>query len=137
MTSVAVWLLTACGVVLVLIGGFFLAARPPLLPEDARYMGSTVGDLIDVVPALSGWLRRVFWVLGGFVATTGILVVYVARTSLRTSSAGGLVVLTAAGVTSVGCMTVVNYMIRSAFRWALLALSATWASGLLLGVAAR
>lgn len=137
MTSVAVWLLTACGVVLVLIGGYFLAARPPLLPEDARYMGSTVEDLIDVVPALSGWLRRVFWVLGGFVATTGILVVYVARTLFSTSSAGGIVVLTAAGVTSVGCMTVVNIMIRSAFRWALFALSAMWALGLLVGVAAR
>ena len=137
MASVAVWLLTACGVVLVLIGGFFVAARPPLLPEDARYLGSSVEDLIDVVPALSGWLRRVFWVLGGYVATTGILVVYVARTSLGTSSAAGIVVLTAAGVTSVGWMTLVNFMIRSAFRWALLALCAMWAVGLLVGVAAR
>ena len=137
MTTVAVWLLTACGGILVLIGGYFLAARPPLLPEDARYLGSTVEDLMDVVPALSGWLRRVFWVLGGFVATTGILVVYVAQTSLSTSSAGGLAILTAAGVTSVGWMTVVNFMIRSAFRWALLALAAMWAVGLLVGVAAR
>ena len=137
MTSVAVWLLTACGVILILIGGYFMAARQPLLPEDARYMGTTVEDLIDVVPALSGWLRRVFWVLGGFAATTGILVVYVARTSVSTSGAGGLVVLTAAGVTSVGWMTVVNFMIRSAFRWALLALAAMWAVGLLVGVAAR
>ena len=137
MTSVAVWLLTAGGVILVLIGGFFLMARPPLLPEGARYLGSSVEDLINMVPALSGWLRRVFWVLGGFVATTGILVVYVARTSLGTSSAGGLAVLTTAGVTSVGWMTVVNFMIRSAFRWALLALSAMWAVGLLAGVAAR
>jgi len=40
-------------------------------------------------------------------------------------------------VTSVGWMTVVNFMIRSAFRWALLALSAMWAVGLLVGVAAR
>ncbi|WP_411283542.1 hypothetical protein, partial [Lapillicoccus sp.] len=63
--------------------------------------------------------------------------VYVARTSLDTSSAGGLAVLTTAGVTSVGWMTVVNFMIRSAFRWALFALSAMWAVGLLVGVAAR
>lgn len=93
MTSVAVWLLTAGGMILALIGGF--------------------------------------------VATTGILAVYVARTSLDTSSAGGLAVLTTAGVTSVGWMTVVNFMIRSAFRWALFALSAMWAVGLLVGVAAR
>ncbi len=137
MSSVGVWLLSACGVVLVLIGGFFVVARPPLLPEDARYMGSTVDDLVDRVPALSGWLRRVFWVLAGFVAATGVLVVYVAQTELRAASDGGLAVLTAAGVMSIGWMTVVNFMIRSAFRWALLALSAMWALGLLVVLVAR
>lgn len=137
MTSVAVWLLTACGVALVLIGGFFLMARPPLLPEDARYMGSTVEHLVDVVPALSRWLRRVFWVLGGYIITTGLLVVYVARTGLSTGSAGALAVLAVAGLTSLGWMAVVNFMIRSDFRWALLALAGIWALGLLVAVAAR
>ena len=32
--SVAVALITACGVVLVGVGGFFLVVRPPLLAED-------------------------------------------------------------------------------------------------------
>jgi len=63
--SLAAWILMACGVALILIGLFFLAARPPLLPEDARFMGSTVEHIVDAVPALSTWLRRVFWVLGG------------------------------------------------------------------------
>ena len=69
MTSLAVWSLTACGIVVFLIGVYF-------------------------VPALGGWLRRVFWVLGGFAVTTGILVVYVARTEMSTNSVGGLVILT-------------------------------------------
>lgn len=58
-TSVAAWILTTCGVALVLIGGFFLALRPPLLPEDARFMRSTAQQIADAVPALSIWLRRV------------------------------------------------------------------------------
>lgn len=60
MTSVAAWLLTACGGALVLIGSFFLTVRPPLLPEDARFMGSTAEQVVDAVPGLTRWLRRVF-----------------------------------------------------------------------------
>ncbi|WP_295692977.1 hypothetical protein [Lapillicoccus sp.] len=137
MTLVAVWLLTACGSVIFLIGAYFIAARPSLLPEDARYMGSTVEGLIDVVPGLSGWLRRVFWVLGGFAGTTGVLVVYVAQTSLSSNRVSGLLVPAAVGAGSVGWMTVVNFMIRSAFRWALLTLCGLWALGLLAGLTAR
>lgn len=137
MTSVATWLLTACGVALVIVGGFFLVARPPLLPEDARFMGSTAERIAEAVPALTTWLRRVFWVLGGYVATTGFLVVYVASTGVRSGDAGALAVLAVAGLTSLGWMTVVNFMIRSAFRWALLVLAGVWVLGLLIAVAAR
>jgi len=45
---------------LVLIGSFFLTVRPPLLPEDARFMGSTAEQVVDAVPGLTRWLRRVF-----------------------------------------------------------------------------
>jgi hypothetical protein len=134
-TSPGAWLLTACGATLVFIGGYFLAARPALLPEDARFMGSTVGHIVAAVPTLSSWLHRVFWVLGGYIATTGVLVVYVARTGVRTGSTGALAVLTVAGFTSIGLMSAVNFMIRSAFRWALLGLAGMWALGLLLAVA--
>ena len=132
MASIASWILTVCGAATVLIGAFFVAARPPLLPEDARYMRTTVGAIVGVVPELSSWLRRVFWVLGGYVATTGLLVVYVSRTGAATGSAGTVAVLTVAGVTSIGWMSVVNFMIRSDFRWALLALDGLWMLGLVL-----
>lgn len=45
-------------------------------------MGSTVDHILQAVPALSMWLRRVFWVLGGYVATTGVLVMYIANTGV-------------------------------------------------------
>jgi hypothetical protein len=135
--SLAAWILMACGVALILIGLFFLAARPPLLPEDARFMGSTIEHIVDAVPALSTWLRRVFWVLGGYVATVGVLVVYIAGTGVTTGSAGALAVVAVAGVTSIGWMSAVNFMIRSDFRWALLGLDGLWILGLLLALTAR
>lgn len=74
--------------------------------------------------------------LGGYFATSGLLVVYVALTGLRAGDTSALVVLGAAAVTSVGWMTVVNFLIRSHFRWVLLALDGLWAIGLLLAATA-
>lgn len=137
MISVAVWVLTGCGVALVLIGVFFLVVRPPLLPEDARYMGSTVEDLAVLLPGLSRWLRRVFWVMGGYIIATGVLVLYVTRTGFSDGGPGSLAVLAIAGLTSLGWMTAVNFVIRSDFRWVLAGLACMWAVGLLVAAAAR
>ncbi|WP_404380343.1 hypothetical protein LL946_10365 [Knoellia locipacati] len=136
MTSIAAWLLTICGISLVGIGGFFVLARPALLPEDARFMNSTRREISDAVPGLGRWLRRVFWVLGGYVAATGFLVLYVANTGLRAGSAGALAILALSGVASLAWMTTVNFLIRSDFKWALLCLDLVWALGLLLAAAA-
>lgn len=137
MTSLAAWLLTACGVALIFIGGFFVALRPPLMPEDARFMGAPADAILGAVPALSDWLRRVFWVLGGYIASTGVLVVYVASTGVRTGSVAALVVIAIAGVMSIGWMSVVNFMIRSDFKWFLLGLDCLWVLGLALAAATR
>lgn len=137
MTSLAAWTLTGCGVALVLIGVFFLAFRPPRLPEDARFMGSTVEDLTEAVPALVRWLQRVFWVMGGYIATTGLLVIYIANTGVRGGTTAAIVVLAAAGIASIGWMIAVNFMIRSDFKWALLGLGGMWALGLIFATAAR
>lgn len=107
------------------------------MPEDARFMGVAAETIFGAIPRLGIWLRRVFWVLGGYVITTGLLVIYIANTGVRTGSVGALLVIAVAGVTSVGWMSVVNFMIRSDFRWALLGLDSVWALGLLLAVAAR
>ena len=137
MTSLAAWILTGCGTSLVLIGVFFLAARPPLLPEDARFMGSTVEHLAEAVPALTRWLQRVFWVMGGYIATTGLLVVYIANTGVRSGAPAATVVLAAAGIASIGWMAAVNFMIRSDFKWALLGLGGLWALGLTFAATGR
>lgn len=76
-------------------------------------MGSTVEHILGAVPALRMWLRRVFWVLGGYIAATGVLVVYVATTGARTGSASALAVVTVAGAMSAGWMSAVN-----SGRWA-------------------
>lgn len=119
MVSLSAWLLTFCGIGLVGIGGFFIAGRPPLLPEDARFISSTPEEISGAVPGLGNWLRHVFWVLGGYVATTGVFVLYVANTDLRSSSDGAITVLAITGMTSLGWMTVVNFLLRSDFKWAL------------------
>ncbi|HZM55894.1 MAG TPA: hypothetical protein VFC03_12805 [Acidimicrobiales bacterium] len=72
MKSIAVWLLTICGISLVGTGGFFVLARPAPLPEDAQFVSSTTEEISHAVPGLGPWLTRVFWVLGGYVATTGL-----------------------------------------------------------------
>lgn len=59
------------------------------------------------------WLRRVFWVMGGYVATTGVLVLYVANTGLRAGDAGALGALALASATSLGWMDAVNFMLGS------------------------
>jgi len=135
MISLAAWVLTVCGAALVAIGAYFIVARPPLLPEDVRFMGSTVGHIVDAVPALSTWLRRVFWVLGGYITTTGILVVYVSETGVRSGNTGAVALVAVAGLTSIGWMSVVNFMIRSDFRWLFLGLDGLWVLGLVLAVA--
>lgn len=137
MTSLAAWLLTGCGVVVLSIGAFFLTARPPLLPEDLRFMGATAESITAALPALSRWLRRVFWVLGGFISTTGVLVIYVANTGIRSDGLNAVLVLGAAGITSLGWMTVVNFMLRSASRWGLVAVDGFWTISLVIAVTAR
>lgn len=136
-TSLAAWLLTGCGVALVLIGGFFLLLRPPLMAEDARYMGVTIENVDRNIPRLGTWLRRVFCVLGGYIVTTGVLVVYIASTGVRAGNVGAVVMVAVAGITSVGWMSLVNFMIHSDFRWALVGLDGIWVCGLVLAVAAR
>lgn len=136
MASLSAWVLTFCGIVLVGIGGFFIARRPALLPEDDRFIGLTTEEISGAVPGLANWLRHVFWVLGGYIATTGVFVLYVANTDLRSGSGGAIAVLAVAGMSSIGWMTVVNFLLRSDFKWALLALDLVWAVGLVLAVAA-
>lgn len=126
-------LLALCGLILMGIGGFFAVARPALLPEDARFIGMSAPQVHDAVPGLAGWLDKVFWVLGGYVFTSGLLVCRLARTSFRRRDRGAWSAAALAGMTSVGVMTAVNFLLDSDFRWPLLAFALLWITTLTLG----
>lgn len=132
MTEAGTWLLAACGLVVVCIGVFFVAFRPPLLPEDRRYLDAPQEALDAVLPGLARWLEKVFWVMGGYMVATGILTIDLALTGVHDGSNTAWVVAAAAGVVSVGLMAMVNFMLRSDFRWPLLMLASLWATSVLL-----
>ena len=75
---VASWMLIACGGWLVALGFYFIILRPPLLPEDARFMGATLAQIHAAVPTIDAWLKKVFTVMGGFMAGAGVLTLFVA-----------------------------------------------------------
>ena len=79
---ISTWILMSCGVWLVGLGLYFIFLRPPLLPEDPRFMGTTLEQLQASVPGLARWLNKVFGVMGGFMASTGVLTVFVASVAL-------------------------------------------------------
>jgi len=137
METVAAWLLTLAGVVLVLMGAYFVLIRPSLLPEDVRFMRTTEATVLESAPDLSRWLKRVFWVMGGYITSTGVLVVYVANTGIRAADFGALAVLTLVWATSIGCMALVNLLIDSDFKRPIVGLALIWAVGLALAAAAR
>jgi len=68
---ISTWMLIACGIWLIGLGLYFIALRPPLLPEDPRFMGATLEQIRTAIPGLEGWLKKVFTVMGGFMAGAG------------------------------------------------------------------
>jgi hypothetical protein len=73
-------LLVLFGAALMLMGLYFALLRPPLLPEDLRYLGASQAQLDSIAPQLPAWLKQVFRVMGGYVAATGVLTIALAAT---------------------------------------------------------
>ena len=76
-------LLALNGIILMGLGLYFVFLRPPLLLEDPRFMGTTLAEIQTSLPSLLIWLRHVFWVMGGLMFATGLLLLYVAQTTFR------------------------------------------------------
>ena len=53
--------LALVGVILSGMGLYFIFIRAPLLPEDLRYMGSTLQNVNDNISGLSSWLKKRFF----------------------------------------------------------------------------
>ena len=121
-------LLAGSGILLIGVGVYFLVLRPPLLPEDIRYMGLTPAELQSIGPRLALWLTQVFRVMGGYVTATGVLALTLALTSFRDHRAVAAAGAGLAGGLSIGLMAVVNFMIHSDFKWVLLGMALVWAA---------
>jgi len=63
-----------CGLIQVGMGLYFVFLRPSLLPEDTRYIGMSLEEIQVAVPGLLDWLEKVFWVMGGYILATGLLI---------------------------------------------------------------
>ncbi len=125
-------LLALCSLVLVGMGGYFALGRPALLPEDARYIHASVPAIQSTLPGLARWLDKVFWVLGGYMVTAGVLSCYVAVTAFRQRAPGAWAMAALAGLTSIGLMTAINFLLDSEFKWLLMLLAGLWALALVL-----
>jgi hypothetical protein len=123
-------LLLLFGVALVGVGIFFIVLRPPLLPEDMRFIGLSLAELRSEHPRMADWLLHVFRVLGGYAAAAGILTVTLAATSFRRHEGLAMVGALLGGAVSIGWMAIVNFVIDSDFKWILLGIALLWASAI-------
>ncbi len=126
--SVAIFV--TCGLWLVALGLYFAVLRPALLPEDLRYIGGSVGLGLVSLAGLERWLNRVFIVMGGFIAASGILTMFIALSTVASRRKGTGVVLAVAGLATVATMSWTNVVIESQFRWLLLAPAVLWCAGI-------
>ena len=124
--------LTLGGFLLAGMGIYFVFLRPSLLPEDSKYISLSLSAIQNNTPGLSVWLQKVFWVMGCYIFTTGLLTMYVAQTSFRTRTQGAFIIVSIAGVTSIGSMTILNFILQSDFKWVLLAFTIPWIISLVL-----
>lgn len=124
--------LVSGGLFLVARGIYFIFLRPPILPEDYRYIGTTFSAIQENIPKLSVWLQKIFWVMGSYIITSGLLIIYIALTSFRTRTKGAFIIITVAGLTSIGFMTIVNFIINSDFKWVLFVFALPWLIALIL-----
>ena len=114
------------GFILIGVGVYFVFLRPPLLPEDFSYINTSATEINNSLPGLPIWLKKVFVVLGGYIITTGLLICYIAITSGSKRSIGLFTMIFFAGLTSIGLMTVINFIIDSDFKLILLLFTIPW-----------
>lgn len=132
---ISTWMLIVCGVWLVGLGFYFIVLRPPLLPEDLRFMGTTLAQIRTGVPGLESWLQKVFTVMGGFMAGAGVLTVFVAIVAMPPRLKGTAWAIGLSGALSVVLMSTNNFVLHSDFRWLLLVPTLVWLAGFVFYIA--
>jgi hypothetical protein len=119
------------GFALIAMGLYFILIRPPLLPEDLRYIGMGAEQAQAAAPGLAAWLGHVFRVMGGHIIAAGILTVTLAATSFRRRKKGAALAAGFSGLASIGLMVATNFLIDSDFKWLLLGIAALWGLAML------
>jgi hypothetical protein len=119
------------GLILAGMGSYFIFLRPALLPEDFNYIGINPIEMSKHVPGITRWLNKVFSVLGGYITATGLLIANLGFLKDQRRSTLSFFFLLFAGSSSIGLMTVVNFMIDSDFKWLLLSFTLPWIFSLL------
>ena len=114
------------GIVLMGMGAYFALLRPPLLPEDMRYVGVSLTELQRAIPRFLPWISRVFGVLGGYMFATGLLTTALAAASFRSGKPLPKAIVVISGLASIGWMAATNFLIDSDFKWLLLAFTLPW-----------
>jgi hypothetical protein len=135
--SISMFVFIACGIWLIGLGLYFMFLRPPLLPEDLRYMGTSPGDSQSALPGLERWAQRVFTVMGGFMTGAGMLTILVAKNDSSLQDNRTWIVLALTGLFTVGTMSLTNFQLNSDFKWLLLIPSVLWIIGLALPIVMR
>ena len=120
----------ACGIWLMALGVYFALVRPPLLPEDLRFIDRGMGHGKLPLASLEPWLHHVFRVMGGFIAASGILTTFLAVSAVATRRRGTGVVLAVTGLATVVTMSWTNFALESQFKWALLVPAVVWCAGI-------
>ena len=128
--SISIFIFIGCGIWLIGLGLYFMFVRPPLLPEDLRYMGINPSEIQSAMPGLERWLHRVFTVMGGFMTGAGVLTILVAMEASAVREKWTWIVLVLAGLFTVGTMSITNFQLNSDFKWLLLIPSLLWVVGL-------
>ena len=124
------WIFVACGIWLIGLGGYFMFVRPPMLPEDLRYIGSSATQVEALLPHMASWLRNVFTVMGGFIAGCGVLVVFVSVRLVPQCVHGTGIAFGFTGLLTVATMSWINFALDSDFKWLLLVSALAWLVGL-------
>ena len=93
-------------------------------------MGTTLAQIRADVPGFENWLKRVFTVMGGFMAGAGVLTVFLATTTMRLSLRETPWAMALSGALAVGLKNATNFALHSDFGWLLLVPALAWAMGL-------
>ena len=70
--------------------------------------------------------------MGSYIFTNGLLTVFISLTSFRNRLRGAFGIVAITGISSIGSMTIVNFMIGSDFKWILLTFTLPWIVALIL-----